>query len=287
MFDVGSLISSIAGLGAKVGTSVAGLKKAKRTDASSRAASMAATKVAKSALGAGQSMHGASRGLALRSGLRAATDAAKAASTEGQAANADERRYQEQKDARNARLADFGGDLAKGLGDMAGSIIKPKGGADSVEDLPDDGVGISEKALPEDDSMNLDDMQQGLDDQAAVEQQQLIDQSAEELDDFRAKADAAMIGAENGGPRAAFQVDPTTQLIETAPPSVQPELEQMLADKLHMKELALAEGERLGLSMEEILPRLNRKLQLRPGQSFKNPMGLIAPMYDDEVDGEQ
>lgn len=281
MFDVGSLISSIAGIGTKIGTSIPGLKKAKRNDASSRAASMAATKVAKSALGAGQSMHGASRGLALRSGLRAATDAAKAASTEGQAANADERRYQEQKNQRNARLETFGGDLAKGLGDVAASVIKPKEGmseelASQPEMLTDStglggGAGIADGPGA---------------DAVAQEQQQLIDQSAEELDDFRAKADA--IGTEDqGGPRAAFQVDPTTKLIESAPPSVQPELEQQLMDRFHMKELALAEGERLGLTMEEMLPRITRKLQLRPGQSFKNPMGAISPMYDDEVDGEQ
>jgi hypothetical protein len=282
MFDVGSLISSIAGIGTKIGTSVAGLKKAKRNDASSRAASNAATKVAKSAVGASQTGHGASRGLALRSGLRAATDAAKAASTAGMAANADENRFQAQKDARNARLADFGGDLAKGLGDVAGSVIQPK----SISDASADTIGAQPEAGG-DDATGLGAAAgiapgAGDDEVAAQEQQQLIDSSAEQLDDFRAKADAAVSGDVDGGPRAAFQVDPTTQLIESATPSVQPELEQMLADKFHMKELALAEGERLGLSMEEILPRLNRKLQLRPGQSAKNPMGTF---YEPEDDG--
>lgn len=284
MFDVGSLVSSLAGIGTKIGTSIPGLKKVKRNDRASAEVRKAQNAVAGAAVGGSQTGHGASRGLALRAGLRSAAELVGKASAAGAgAARADENAYRKEKDQRNARLADFGGDLAKGLGDVAGSVIQPKGGADSVEDLPDDGVGISEKALPGDGSMNLDDMQQGLDDQAAVEQQQLIDQSAQELDDFRAKADAAVSGDVDGGPRAAFQVDPTTKLIETAKPSVQPELEQMLADKLHMKELALAEGERLGLSMEEILPRLNRKLQLRPGQSSKNPMGTF---YEPE-DGEQ
>lgn len=284
MFDVGSLISSLAGVGTKLGTSIPGLKKVKRNDRASAEVRKAQNAVAGAAVGGSQTGHGASRGLALREGLRSAAQLVGQASAAGAgAARADENAYQEQKNQRNARLADFGGDLAKGLGDVAGSVIRPKSGETSEET-----VASQPEMLTDDTGLGgAAGIADGPGADAAVqEQQQLIDQSAQELDDFRAKADA--VGTEDpGGPRAAFQVDPTTKLIESAPPSVQPELEQQLMDRFHMKELALAEGERLGLAMEEMLPRITRKLQLRPGQSFKNPMGAISPMYDDEVDGEQ
>jgi len=279
MFDVGSLVSSLAGIGTKIGTSIPGLKKVKRNDRASAEVRKAQNAVAGAAVGGSQTGHGASRGLALRAGLRSAAELVGKASAAGAgAARADENAYRQEKDQRNARLADFGGDLAKGLGDVAGSVIQPKEGISeelaSQPEMLTDSTGLGGGAGIADGPGAA---------AVAQEQQQLIDQSAEELDDFRAKADAVVSGDVEGGPRAAFQVDPTTKLIETAKPSVQPELEQMLADKLHMKELALAEGERLGLSMEEILPRLNRKLQLRPGQSSKNPMGTF---YEPE-DGEQ
>ena len=282
MFDVGSLVSSLAGIGTKIGTSIPGLKKVKRNDRASAEVRKAQNAVAGAAVGGSQTGHGASRGLALRAGLRSAAELVGKASAAGAgAARADENAYRQEKDQRNARLADFGGDLAKGLGDVAGSVIQPKEGMSeelaSQPEMLTDSTGLGGGAGIADGPGAA---------AVAQEQQQLIDQSAEELDDFRAKADA--VGTEDpGGPRAAFQVDPTTKHIESAPPSVQPELEQQLMDRFHMKELALAEGERLGLAMEEMLPRITRKLQLRPGQSFKNPMGAISPIYDDEVDGEQ
>lgn len=280
MFDIGSFIPSIIGLGTKIGTAVPGLKKPKKGRAGQAAATQAAHRVASAAVGGAQAGHGASRGLALREGLRAAAQqAAHAATAQGAAARADEDAYQRAKTERNARLASFGTDLAKGLGDMAALGIKPK-----AEDAEREPVEVSEtgfgEAAPVDDSASLEDLEQQQLAQEDVEQQALIDDASRQLDDFRTKREEA--GVDLGGPQAAFQEEPTAALIEQASPLAAPEIEQQLADKLHMKELALAEAERLGLGLDVVIPRLNRRLGLRPGQSTQNPFGISPDMGEDE-----
>ncbi|MHC4933175.1 MAG: hypothetical protein ACYTGV_13395 [Planctomycetota bacterium] len=284
------MIPSLIGLGTKVATAVPGLKKPKKSDSGSRAARAAQREIARTAIGASQTGHGASRGLNLREGLRAAVDASKYSDSAAAAAQQDEAVYQEQLQARNERVASFGTDLAKGLGDMAGMGIGPKGadtpGTAAIGMGGNEGTAFdqAEQTLPTD---------QRPEDPGAFGSIQDGDLGVS-ADSIQADIEAAnqkAMGAELNdpqivGPTAAFQVDPTTQLIDAAPPRVMPEIEQALANKLHMKELALAEAERLGISLEVALPRLNRRFGLRPGQSTANPFGMIGTDFD-ETAGEE
>lgn len=112
-------LAPLLGLGASLGAQVPGLRKAKKRDTAQKAARDTSMKAAGAAVGASQTGFGASRGLALRSGLRAAANIARqGAFAAQQGAEADEARYVAERDARNQRLAQFG----KDVGDMAGQI---------------------------------------------------------------------------------------------------------------------------------------------------------------------
>jgi hypothetical protein len=282
MIGLASLIPSIIGIGAKVATAIPGMKKPKRQNTAKEVAKTAGAQFGQ-AVGAAQVGHGASRGLALREGLRAGTQAVGAQSQAiAGAALGDAAAYEQAKAARAKNIAAFGTDLAKGLGDAAAGMVGPKkadgaGKAEPVAETPTDanaagevlpGQGVREAPLPEDTSMGLGDLEQGQEDQAAVEQQQLIDSAQEGLGKLQEARGAT------AGPKAAFQVEPATALIEARPPRVQPQIEQQLASRLHMKELMLAEAERLGIGVETMLARVNRRLQLRPGQSVSNPFAV-------------
>lgn len=291
--DYGSLISSLVGLGTKVAGAVPGLKKPKKVNTAKEVAKSATAQFG-NAVGAAQSGHGASRGLALREGLRQGVAAAGEASAKvGMAAQRDVATNQANMDARNERIAAFTGDLAKGLGDMAAAQIGPKDGGGDAEApaqkslTPDQaefasipGTGVADAPLPEDMSKGLGDLEQDAVDQDRVEYEAEVAAAGEQLDDFRQKREDSGIG-DPGGPAAAFQVDPATKLLQSMPPRLAPEIEQHLADRLHMNELALAEAERLGIGLDVAIPRMQRRLQLQPGQSSQNPMGHLKPDYDD------
>lgn len=289
--DVGSLISSLVGIGSKVAGAVPGMRKPKKVNTAAEVAKTSQRQF-NAAVGASQTGHGASRGLALREGLRKAADASgNAAAQVGMAAQRDAATNQANTDARNERIAGFTGDLAKGLGDMAAAQIGPKGGdaeapaqksltPDQAEFASIPGTGVADAPLPEDMSKGLGDLEQDAVDQDRVEYEAEVAAAGEQLDDFRQKREEAGIG-DPGGPAAAFQVDPATKLLESMPPRLAPEIEQHLADRLHMNELALAEAERLGISLDVAIPRMQRRLQLQPGQSSQNPMGHLKPDYDD------
>lgn len=131
------IVADLAGLATMIGTAIPGLKKAKKRDTSQRAAHQAASRVQAAAVGGSQTGQGATRGLALRSGLRAASGAARAAGDAASTAAAqDEQRYVQERDARNARLAEFG----TGLGDMAANVasgvVEAKAGQAFAEERP-------------------------------------------------------------------------------------------------------------------------------------------------------
>ncbi|MDH3954188.1 MAG: hypothetical protein OEV03_08225 [Gammaproteobacteria bacterium] len=282
MIDIGSLVSSIVGLGAKTAGAIPGMKKPKRPNTAREVAKTAGSQFGK-AVGAAQSGHGASRGLALREGLRQGMQAVgKTSQAVGAAAQADEQEFQRRTELRNQNIANFTGDLAKGFGDMAAAQIGPKGA---------DAPGTAAVGMKSGKGTALEQAKQTLPgaepDQASVLDSGDLGVGAEDiLADIKMAQEKSALGAEMDdpaivGPTAAFQQNPTTKLIESAPPRVMPEIEQALADKLHMKELALAEAERLGLGLDVIIPRINRRLGLRPGQSSANPFGVTLQTPDE------
>jgi hypothetical protein len=112
-------LAPLLGLGATLGAQIPGLKKPKRRTDSQSAARQTSMKAAGAAVGASQTGFGASRGLALRSGLRAAANIAREGALGAAAgAAADEAQHQKNMEARNTRLATFG----KDVGEMAGQI---------------------------------------------------------------------------------------------------------------------------------------------------------------------
>lgn len=296
MFDIGSLIPSIIGMGAKIGSAIPGLKKPAKSQ-TAKAVAAAAPGVYGSAVGAAQAGHGASRGLALREGLRQATGGvSKLGAQIRQAAATDENINEQRKQARNQRIAQFGTDLAKGLGDMAAIGIKAKGEGTGIDDQPGErpegevtfgsgevlpGEGVRDVPLPEDDSMGLDDLEQVGAQQQALEQEQLIADAEQKLGEFQEKREAAGIG-DVEDPNEQYKLDPISQMFEQRDPSVMPEMELQLDRRFQAKELMLAEAERQGLSLESLLPRINRRLGLRPGQSRYNPTGMnLGDLYQD------
>jgi hypothetical protein len=40
----------------------------------------------------------------------------------------------------------------------------------------------------------------------------------------------------------------------------------------------------MGFNLETLYPMINRQLQLKPGQSYLNPMGLISPDFDETTE---
>jgi hypothetical protein len=111
-------LAPLFGLAASVAGQVPGLKKPRKrgSEAAARNASM---RSAGAAVGASQTGFGASRGLALRSGLRAAAKHARAGAVgAAQGEAADQASYDAEMTSRNARLAQFG----KDMGEMAGMV---------------------------------------------------------------------------------------------------------------------------------------------------------------------
>jgi hypothetical protein len=282
-------------MGTKIGTAIPGLKKPKKVN-TAREVAKTAPGVAGSAVGAAQAGFGASRGLALREGLRAASaNVGQVAEQTRLAAANDAAMNIQNTNLRNERLAAFGTDAAKGLADMGAAMIKPGANSpqstDNAAGIPVGGGQVVENAAPPADWMGANQApmagtpeqqfqaaQMGQDAMLPQDQQKLNQVSALEgdpgfgnvplLDQLQQQADQA------AGPTAAFQLDPVQQVIQSRPPALMPEIEKELGDRLHMKELMLSEGLRLGIDMSKIIARANRRLQLRPGQSTNNPHGV-------------
>lgn len=290
MIDIGSLIPSIVGLGAKVAGAVPGMKKPPKSR-TAKAVAQQATGQFGAAVGAAQAGHGASRGLALREGLRQGVAAVDAAS--GQVAKAaanDELINEKRRQQRNENIASFSTDLAKGLGDMAALGVQGKKGESDLQDPDRPEVDVNPETgfgAPQDESMvgsdNLDDIEQGLNDQEQVEQQEFMDDAGQRLDDFKLQREEAGISA---APEQKSEQESTAAMIEEAygsQPEMAPAVEKELAQTLHMKQLMLAEMERTGANFGEMIPRVNRRLGLSPGQSLQNPHAISSDL---DVTGE-
>lgn len=289
MIDIGSLIPSIIGLGAKVAGAVPGMKKPSRPQTAKEVAKAAGSHFGK-AVGAAQSGRGFSRGLALREGIRGGMEAVEANSRAiGAAALADAQEYERRKAQRAENIANFTTDLAKGLGDMASIAVGPKSGGSDMQDPnrpevdinPETGFGTPQH---EGDigAKGLGDLEGEMAAQEQVDQQAFMDDAANRLQDFKMQREEAGIGVD---PQEAFQPDSTSKMIDEAlqTPELAPEVEKELAQNLQMKKLMLDEAERSGLSLAEMLPRINRRLGLSAGQSLQNPFGVSTDL---DVTGE-
>ena len=128
-------IAPLLGLGGSLAAQIPQLKKPKRIDSASRAARQASQAASAAAVGASQTGFGASRGLALRSGLRAAGNAARQGAAGGaQAASLDEQNYQTVKNVRNANVAKFGKDLGETTGMLATGITESRAAKQAEEE---------------------------------------------------------------------------------------------------------------------------------------------------------
>lgn len=120
-------LAPLFGLGAKIGAAIPGLKKPKKSNDSAVAARQTSMRAAGAAVGASQQGFGASRGLALRSGLRAASKIAReGAYGAAVAADADQKRYEKRVDERNTRLSKFGSDLAETGAQVGQGIVESR-----------------------------------------------------------------------------------------------------------------------------------------------------------------
>jgi hypothetical protein len=270
-----ALLPSLIGMGAKIGGAAAGLKKPKRTNVGGRAAARLASQANAGAVGAAQAGHGASRGLALREGLRSA--AVQVGQASGQAADAaqqDEATYQAQLDQRNERIASLTSGIGEGMAQMTQAFIKPEAGEEArslVHDQPE-----------------MQDSATGLDTPAAgvAPSQQALTSTAEAMAD----PDGATLGQleqefadEASGPTADFKsTQALEELLTMAPTTAAPALEADLENRLQAKKLMLQDAERLGYSMDGILASINRQLNLQPGQSVDNPMGVSLDYAGEE-----
>ena len=287
--NVSALIPGLLGIGTAIGTAIPGLKKPKRTDASAIAVRDAQAKIGNAAVGASQAGHGASRGLNLREGLRSASAlVAKAAGQGAAAAHQDEVRYNDQMTARNERLAQFGGGISDKVGAMAQALIKPEdkdatlqGQPEQQENLtgleapsagvPDTGPALtsSTEGLQDPNGPTLDDLEAEF---AAEEQKALTP------DELRQMAEQ-----DGAGPAARFQSRAAFDEVHAAAPTTAaPEIEADLENRLQAKRLMLQDAERYGIILSEVYAPINRKFNLKPGQSTANPMGLSLDYQEEE-----
>jgi len=125
-------LAPLLGLGASLAAQIPGLKKPKKRSRAESAARDTSMRAGAAAVGGAQTGFGASRGLALRTGLRQAANISRqgaAAAAQGEAA--DQARYDQQKNARNARLAQFGKDLGAATGQVALGVTQSRAAADA------------------------------------------------------------------------------------------------------------------------------------------------------------
>jgi hypothetical protein len=290
--DIGSLTSGLLGIGTAIGTAIPGLKKPKRSDASAAAVRNAQNAVANKAVGASQTGHGASRGLNLREGLRSASALVASAAGQGAAAaHADETRFNDQMTARNERLAQFGGGISDKVGAMAQALIQPKSDDDSaLEGQPEGdenatGLTGDNAAKPKArGGIDLQSPSDGFVDPDGPNLDELEEQFAEEEHTALTPDELQQMADQDGaGPSAQFQSRAAFDEVHAAgPTTAAPEIEQDLDNRLQAKRLMLQDAERLGIILSEVYAPINRKFQLKPGQSTANPMGLSLDFEGEE-----
>lgn len=262
MANIGAIIPGVLGLGSTIAGAIPNLRKPKRTDSGRRAAAQAAQRGANIAVGASQTGRGASRGLALREGLRAASQVtSEAAPAIAEAAARDEQAFQAQLQARRGRIEEFTKALGGGLSQVGQAAIQPA--------PPEAGAqqGDLVQAQPE-----LQEDPTGLGPAAGAQQVGLTEQ----IDPATGGPDLAQLEADAGaGPTASFQAgfDPVAEAVGIGPAMRKQQLEIDLENKLSMKNLMLREAERQGVPLGNVLAQTNRRLGLQPGQDLDNPFG--------------
>jgi hypothetical protein len=192
--------------------------------------------------------------------------------------------------ARNDRLAQFGGGISDKVGAMAQALIQPEtdtsekeggvtgtqqdvtgleGGAALADDKDRGALTSTTEGLQDPNGPTLDDLEEQF---AAEEHQALTPAELQQM----AEQDEA-------GPTARFQSRAAFDEVHAAgPTTAAPEIEADLDNRLQAKRLILQDAERFGIILSEVYAPLNRKLQLKPGQSTANPMGLSLDYQEEE-----
>lgn len=270
-------LAPLLGLGASLGAQIPGLKKAQKRDTSSAAARQASMKAAGAAVGASQTGFGASRGLALRSGLRAASKFAReGAAGAANAAAADEARYVAERDARNERLGQFGKDVGETAAAIGTGITETRQAAQAEEEA---GKAAELAALQEqaatlmptyaqttgDEALNEQAMAGGVDPQQLQPMQEIPVGPGPTLDQTDQYGDSEM------DPTAGLMEPPGLEELAMDPAlaelglqnkevlySIAPELEA----QHRLENLALDEAYRTGANMNRIYARVRRMQDL-------------------------
>jgi hypothetical protein len=262
--DIGALVTSIGGLGATIAGAVPSLKKPKRRNSSAKAAAQASAQVQKAAIGAAGTGAGSSRGLALRSGLRAASQAAlESGGAMAAAANADETRFQAQVANRNKAISGIANAGAEGLAQVSQSLIRPQ------ED--DDGLDFESSAVGDpfaDDPSEFISSVKGQDPEGLAGADTLPTEQPGEEAPIDAEANQQMVQ------EGVVDFDPVEEAVATHRGGFTPEIETQLEMKLQMKSLMLQEAERQGITIDSVLAKINRGLGLQPGQTSSNAYGI-------------
>lgn len=267
-------LAPLLGLGASLGAQIPGLKKAKKRDTASSAARQASMRAAGAAVGASQTGFGASRGLALRSGLRAGAQYAReGAAGAAKAAAFDEASYQNEKNARNERLAQFGKDVGE-VGATIGTGVTESRAAKEAQEAE---AKAAEMQMLQEQAQSLLPTyaeSQGIDPVTGLPQQtmqQMPEQGApqemqvgpgpglDELDEY-GQHESDFIGAPDIG---EVSMDPALAELGIADKetlySIAPELEL----QHRLENLALDEAYRTGANINRIYGRL-RRMQNQP-----------------------
>jgi hypothetical protein len=279
--NIGSLIPSLIGMGTTIGTAIPGLKKPKRSDASASSIRELQPQIAGAAVGASQTGHGASRGLNLREGLRSAgTLVAKVAGEGAAAIDADERRYNEQMDARNERVAKFGAAIGEGASQMTQALISDKKSGEDTKWTGDSNSAEAQEqakqALPTDQRPEEDEIFSADDPEVNAIQQEMA--TLQRNEDLAASDDPRL-----SGPHAQFNTKARLEELRAKSPTVAaPEIEEELDNRLRAKKLMLQDSQRYGMHLDTVLPMINRQLGLKPGQGVDNPYGVRFNMGMEE-----
>lgn len=249
------LIPSLLGLGASIGTAIPGLRKPKRTGASRKAAQEAASRTAAAAVGGAQTGFGATRGLALRTGLRQASEASRAAApAAAEAALRDEALFQEQQLRRNQRLAEFGQNLA-GFGATLGEQVVEARAAKAEEERTPEEIAAAMETSPTArqiggaGNVSMPSIQELA--QQQQQQPQLAGGPTQEVPGVPQAPETQLAQPD-------LSVDPIRQSLGLPQLNETLQLAPQAEFKLRMQSLAFQEAERQGVDIGRVLAQMNR-----------------------------
>ncbi len=289
-FNIAAAIPSMIGMATTIGSAIPGLKKPKRTKSSQAAAQRAQADVQKAAIGAANTGRGSNRGLQIRSGLRAASQAAlDSGGGMAQAADLDEQRFQGQMDTRNENLKNFGADVGAGAAAMTQAALSPE-----TKSLKTGAVGMTkdansksaftqaEQTLPTEDRPQGSGISGEDDGESEAIQQEVktLMKNAQLAQDDDPRF---------SGPNANFATqDRLDQLRAKSPTVASPQIEAGLEFRLRAQKMMRQDAERMGMNLETIYPMISRQMQLKPGQGLSNPLGIsFQTDFDSSVDAPE